>query len=130
MTLDALATGLEGRGEKLGRLGTDTRALLADFDAHLPQLVGDLRRLGDVSTTYADLAPDLLQVLRNLSVTSATVSEQKLAIAVLLREVTEFADLGSDFLDRNAPGMAASRPVPRWVAERSKSRMPVSTLGS
>lgn len=117
VTLDALATGLNGRGEEIGALATNTRALLADFDRHLPQLIRDLRLLADVTTTYADLAPDLLRLLANLTVSGRTVTDRRLALAALLVDVTDFAHLGTGWLERNTPALAEivrdSRPVAR-----------------
>jgi phospholipid/cholesterol/gamma-HCH transport system substrate-binding protein len=123
VTLDALATGLEGRGDKIGRLAVDTRALLAGLDRSLPLVVEDLALLARVSTRYAAIAPDLLRALDDLSVTSATVTSRKAAIAALLAEVTRFAGVGRGFLDRNAPALASivrdSRPLTRVLARYS-----------
>ena len=123
LTLDAVATGLDGRGEKLGRIAVDTRALLAGFDASLPLLVRDLRLLARVSTQYAAIAPTLLEALDDLSVTSATVTGRKAAIATLLAEVTRFSGIGQAFLERNTPALASvvrdARPVASLLSRYS-----------
>ena len=76
MTLNALSTALEGRGEQLGETLDDLDAYLGEIDEHLPTLREDLVKLADVADTYDLAAPDLLGVLRNLTVTSRTVVEQ------------------------------------------------------
>jgi phospholipid/cholesterol/gamma-HCH transport system substrate-binding protein len=123
VTLDALATGLKGRGEEIGALAADTRTLLAGLDSSLPQLVTDLELLARVSTQYAAVAPDLLGVLDDLSVTSTTVTARKVAIATLIAQVTRFSGVGRAFLARNAPALAAlvrdSHPVTGVLARYS-----------
>lgn len=123
VTLDAVATGLDGRGEKLGWLAVDTRALLADFDESLPLLVRDLQLLARVSTQYAAILPDLLGALADLSVTSETIAARKTAIGSLIAEVTRFAGVGDEFLEQNTPALASivrgSRPVAELLGQYS-----------
>ena len=69
-TLNALATALEGRGEQLGETLDELESTSARSSAHLPTLREDLIKLADVADTYDLAAPDLLAVLRNLTVTA------------------------------------------------------------
>jgi phospholipid/cholesterol/gamma-HCH transport system substrate-binding protein len=87
-TLNALATALEGRGTQLGETMDDLEAYLGEIDDHLPTLREDLVRLADVADTYDLAAPDLLAVLRNLTVTSKTIVERRADLD------TFFSDLG------------------------------------
>ena len=75
-TLNALATALEGRGEQLGETMDELEAYLGEIEPHLPTLREDLVKLADVADTYDLAAPDLLAVLRNLTVTARTVVEK------------------------------------------------------
>ena len=73
-TLNALATALGGRGEQLGETMDELDGYLAEISDHLPTLREDLVELADVADTYDLAAPDLLDVLRDVTTTSQTVS--------------------------------------------------------
>ena len=77
MTLNALATALGGRGEQLGETMDELEVYLGEIETDLPTLREDLVKLADVADTYDLAAPDLLGVLRNLTVTGRTVVEQR-----------------------------------------------------
>ena len=51
-TLTALATALDGRGEKLGQTLVGLDKYLKSFNPHTSALVADLKRLGQVSLEY------------------------------------------------------------------------------
>ena len=75
-TLNALATALEGRGEQLGETLDQLDAYLGAISDKLPTLKQDLISLANVADTYDLAAPDLIEVLGNLTVTSKTVIEK------------------------------------------------------
>ena len=75
-TLNALATALEGRGEQLGETLDQLDAYLGAISDKLPTLQQDLVSLANVADTYDLAAPDLIDVLGNLTVTSKTVIEK------------------------------------------------------
>ena len=64
MTLNALATALEGRGEQLGETLDELDAYLGEISDKLPTLREDLVSLANVADTYDLAAPDLIDVLR------------------------------------------------------------------
>ena len=64
-TLNALATALEGRGEAIGQNIETFDAYLKKLNPQVPALVEDLRLLAKVSGTYADVAPQIAETLRN-----------------------------------------------------------------
>jgi phospholipid/cholesterol/gamma-HCH transport system substrate-binding protein len=101
MTLNALATALEGRGEQLGATLDDLQAYLAEIDQSLPTLREDLVRLADVADTYNLAAPDLLAVLRNLTVTSRTVVERRADLDVFFSDVSGLATTSTRILGDN-----------------------------
>lgn len=75
-TLNALATALQGRGEELGRTLDELDSYLGAISDKLPTLKQDLVSLANVADTYDLAAPDLIDVLGNLTVTSKTVIEK------------------------------------------------------
>ena len=76
MTLNALATALGGRGEQLGQTLDKLDTYLTAIDDSLPTLRKDMIKLAQVAETYDVAAPDLIEVLGNLTVTSRTVLDK------------------------------------------------------
>ena len=100
-TLNALATALGGRGEQLGETMDQLDAYLGAIDDHLPTLREDLVRLADVADTYDDAAPDLVGLLRNLTVTSRTVIDNKEQLGVFFSDLQGLADTSTRVLQDN-----------------------------
>ena len=57
MTLNAIATALEGRGEQLGENLETLDSYLKRLNPQIPQILDDLRLTAQVSDTYADVMP-------------------------------------------------------------------------
>ena len=100
-TLNALASALNGRGEAIGRSMDKLDSYLTTMNAHLPTLQEDLRLLAQVTDTYQGAAPDLIQTLANLTVTSHTITSHKDQLAGLFGSVTDVANLSTDILGAN-----------------------------
>lgn len=100
-TLNALATALSGRGEELGDNLVALDSYLKGIEPSVPQLLDDLGKLGQVSTLYNQVAPDLLSTLTNLQTTSRTVTEKAAQLDGLLVTGTATAATLQDFLDAN-----------------------------
>jgi phospholipid/cholesterol/gamma-HCH transport system substrate-binding protein len=100
-TLNALATALGGRGEQLGETMDELDAYLGAIDDHLPTLREDLVRLADVADTYDQAAPDLIGLLRNLTVTSHTVIDNKEQLGVFFSDLQGLADTSTRVLRDN-----------------------------
>lgn len=100
-TLNALATALDGRGEQLGETLDDLESYLGEIDDHLPTLREDLVRLADVADTYNLAAPDLLSVLRNLTVTSKTVVERRADLDTFFSDISGLAKTSTRILADN-----------------------------
>ncbi|MEV5569445.1 MCE family protein [Spirillospora sp. NPDC052269] len=113
-TLNALATALQGRGDQIGRDLEQADSLLAKVNPQLGTLVHDLNALSATSEIYADATPDLMQALRNLNVTSKTITDKKRQIEDLIPMVTGFARDGNRFVQDNGPKIigfnVANRP--------------------
>ena len=100
-TLNALATALEGRGEVLGETLDDLDGYLVAIRGALPTLREDLGALADVADAYDDAAPDLLDVLGNLTVTSRTVTEKRQQLDTFFSDLGGLADTSARVLADN-----------------------------
>ena len=100
-TLNALATALEGRGAQLGETMDDLQVYLGKIDQSLPTLREDLVRLADVADTYNLAAPDLLDVLRNLTVTARTVVDRRADLNVFFSDLSGLAKTSTRILSDN-----------------------------
>ncbi|MGH3657670.1 MAG: MCE family protein, partial [Micromonosporaceae bacterium] len=76
-TLNAIADGLEGRGERLGEHLVELGDYLAKLNKEMPTIREDIRRLGNVVDIYDKALPDLVKMLRNLTVSTGTVNDQR-----------------------------------------------------
>jgi len=118
-TLTAIATALEGRGERIGQTMVSTAAYLAEFNPNLPTLTNDLRDLARVSELYGDIAPDLLDALTDSSVTLNTVADQQVQLKGLYAQVTRSAQDLTIFLRNNKENLiqlASSSRAPLELA--------------
>jgi phospholipid/cholesterol/gamma-HCH transport system substrate-binding protein len=106
-TLQAMAQGLEGRGDQLGETVEATVRLLRDFRSHLPLLTHDLRLLASVSDIYGASMEDVLAVLDNVSTSGRTVTELKHELAAFYGDVTTLSVTTKAFFDRNGDGIVA-----------------------
>ncbi|PZS35443.1 MAG: mammalian cell entry protein [Pseudonocardiales bacterium] len=122
-TLYALATALQGRGDQLGRNLVTLDAYLKQVNPEMPTIRADLVGLANLSETYADAAPDLLAALSNLSVTSATVTQQQVQVHALFRSTTALATTADAFFVAHEQRLIAvneiSAPILALVARYS-----------
>jgi phospholipid/cholesterol/gamma-HCH transport system substrate-binding protein len=113
--LGALAYALEGRGERLGQDLATMDSLLTELNRQLPAIAEDVRLLADVVSTYDGAAQDILAILRDVTVTATTLSEQRAQLAGFLADTTDLADTTREFLDRHDDRLIrlgqVSRPV-------------------
>jgi len=100
-TLNALATALEGRGEAIGENIETFDAYLKRLNPQVPALVEDLRLLAKVSGTYADVAPQIAETLRNTVKTGNTLLSRQVKLNAFLKDVTSFSGTAKTFLDNN-----------------------------
>jgi phospholipid/cholesterol/gamma-HCH transport system substrate-binding protein len=104
-TLYALATALQGHGEKLGETVDQLDSYLAAMNEQLPTLRTDLERLADVSNTYALAAPDLVNLLRNATTTARTVSQQADQLKAFVTSMTKLSKVSTRVLTTNEQGI-------------------------
>ncbi|MFF2860572.1 MCE family protein [Streptomyces rubiginosohelvolus] len=124
-TLNAVSQALEGRGERLGETLTTLDQHLRKFNPQLPTLKADIKELVKVSTLYADAAPDVLDALRDATVTSSTLADEEARLAALHGTTTAAAQDVTSFLRENKDNLirlsAASRPSLELLAEYAES---------
>jgi phospholipid/cholesterol/gamma-HCH transport system substrate-binding protein len=115
-TLNALATALEGRGERLGEN-------LELVDGYFTDLNPELETIKEDITGLADVSPDLVDMLRNFSVSTRTIAEKSTVYAGFLAGTTGFADTTREFLTANEQRIiqlaAVGRPTMELLAEYS-----------
>jgi phospholipid/cholesterol/gamma-HCH transport system substrate-binding protein len=119
-TLNALATALQGRGEELGRTLDELDSYLGAISDKLPTLKQDLVSLADVADTYDLAAPDLIDVLGNLTVTSKTVIEKAHDLDAFFGDVRGLAVTSTRVLSDNSDNLIrvgqVTEPVLRLLA--------------
>lgn len=105
MTLNALATALEGRGELLGENLETLDSYLKRLNPQIPQLVDDLRLTAAVSDTYAQVLPQVGQILRDTVTTTGTLEAREDKLQALFTDVSAFSDTARNFLDVNGDNL-------------------------
>ena len=100
-TLNALASALEGRGDEIGQNIETFDSYLKRLNPEVPALVEDLRLLSKVSGTYADVAPQIAETLRNTIKTGNTLVSREAKLHAFLKDVTAFSGTAKTFLDNN-----------------------------
>jgi phospholipid/cholesterol/gamma-HCH transport system substrate-binding protein len=101
MTLNAISTALEGRGDQLGQDIVTVDHYLRRINPQIPGIVEDLRLSTQVANTYADVTPELAQILQNTIRTTGTLEEKHQQLQTLFTDVTSFSDTAHDFLRDN-----------------------------
>lgn len=122
-TLNALATALDGRGDKLGDNLVRVDRYLKQINPKMPTIAADISGLADVAGTYGDAAPDLVRLLRNATVTSKTLVDERSRLADLFAATAGAADTGRAVLSENADRIiqlgSTSRPTLELLAHYS-----------
>lgn len=100
-TLGAISRAFSGRGDRTGRGLADFNAVLAKIDPAMPHLSHLLSTTPGVLDTYADTAPDLLQIIGNSGRISHTVVDEAHNLDAFLLSTIGLADVGNTFLSTN-----------------------------
>ena len=100
-TLTAIANALEGQGNAIGNNLVVLDNYLKKMNPKVPLLVDDLIKLGKVSDTYAQVAPDLATILRNSVTTGTTFVQKQQKVTALFNNVAGLSNTTRDFLQRN-----------------------------
>lgn len=105
MTLNAIATALEGRGDQLGGNLETLDSYLRRFNPQLPALIEDLRLTAQVSDTYSDVLPEIATILRNTITTTGTLESREAKLKTLFNDVSAFADVATRFNRENGDNL-------------------------
>lgn len=102
LTLTALATALEGRGDQLGENLETVDSYLKRINPQIPALLQDLRLTAEVSETYSAILPEVAQILDNTVKTTQTIEAKEAVLRTALRDIRSFSDTARVFLAANA----------------------------
>lgn len=105
MTLNALATALEGRGDEIGENLVTVDAYLKQLNPQIPGLVEDLRLTAEVSDIYSDVLPEVAQILENSITTTGTLEDRSKQLTTLFTDVAAFSDTARTFLEDNGDNL-------------------------
>ncbi|MCB8958387.1 MAG: MCE family protein [Nocardioides sp.] len=105
MTLNALATALEGRGDQIGSNLETVDSYLKRINPQIPLLVDDLRMTAQVSDTYAQVMPQIADILDNTVKTTGTLEDREAQLHALFDDVSAFSDTATDFLHQNGDNL-------------------------
>lgn len=101
LTLTALATALEGRGDALGENLEVLDGYLRRLNPQIPDLVEDLRLTAQVADTYTEILPEIGEVLEDSIVTTGTLEEREEDLKALFSDVSRFSSTAQAFLADN-----------------------------
>ncbi len=122
-TLNALATTLDGRGQRLGENLVLVDQYFKEINPRMPTIQADISGLADLASTYAVAAPELVRAARALVTTNTTIVEKQGALKGFLAGTAGFANTATQFLDANGERIIqvgrVSRPSLSLFAEYS-----------
>jgi phospholipid/cholesterol/gamma-HCH transport system substrate-binding protein len=120
-TLTAISTALDGRGKTLGETLSDLGKLVGEINPHLPQLQHDVAALAEFSDHLNGSAPDLINALNDLTVTSKTIVEQRANLDTLYGTLTSASRDLESFLGANKDNLiqlaGTSKPTLNLLAK-------------
>ena len=105
MTLNAMATALEGRGELIGENLETVDSYLKRINPQIPDVVEDLRLTARVSDVYADVLPQIAAILRNTVTTTQTMEGREAKLETMFKDVAAFAGTARRFFRENGDNM-------------------------
>ena len=101
ITLTAISQALQGRGTQLGRTLVQLNAYLHRWLPNLPALDNDIRGLVQLTRTYNQAAPDIVQALNNFAVVNQTLVQQEANLSALFSTLTQSNQDLTSFLNQN-----------------------------
>jgi phospholipid/cholesterol/gamma-HCH transport system substrate-binding protein len=100
-TLTAVAQALQDRGGTLGQTIDTINSYLKQFNPYLPTLDQDITKLVQLTRTYSQAAPAIVQALNDFTVTSRTLTSQQQTLNSLYATVTGMAQTFTSWLNGN-----------------------------
>lgn len=105
LTLNAIATALEGRGPQLGQTIATANAYLKKINPQIPQFIDDLKMTASVSDTYNSALPQIASILNNTITTTGTLEAQSSQLHQLLTDVTASSNTANAWLTANSDSL-------------------------
>ena len=99
--LSAVAEGVRGEGETIGRATSDAHTVLAALNRRSDTIRRDWQAIEGFSDTYSAAAQDILAVLDSAATTGVTVTENAAQLDELLISVAGMSMTGTDLLGPN-----------------------------
>jgi phospholipid/cholesterol/gamma-HCH transport system substrate-binding protein len=106
--LSAVAEGVRGQGERMGRATTDLNEVLTALNARSETIRADWRSFKNFNDTYAAAADDILTILDAASTTATTVVNHSSALDTLLLNVIGLSKSGADLLGSSKDSFVTS----------------------
>ena len=100
-TLAAISGALNGRGEKLGETVTDFNQFLKQINPSLGNISRDLELAPQALDAYADVAPELVDIIASTTTVSNTLIDQEDNLDRFLISAIGLADTGNDVIGTN-----------------------------
>jgi ABC-type transporter Mla subunit MlaD len=105
-TLAAISGALNGRGEKLGQTVTDFDHFLQRINPSLDSINRDLEVAPVALNAYADVAPDLVDVVESSTKLSNTLIDEEKNLDGFLLSAIGLADTGNDVIGTNRQALS------------------------
>ncbi|BBY38013.1 hypothetical protein MMAN_21470 [Mycobacterium mantenii] len=99
--LDAVAEGVRGQGERIGKATTDANQVLLALNPRMDTVQKDFQSLTGFSDTYSAAAQNILAVLKAASTTATTITDHTNALDALLLSTIGFTHSGINLLGPN-----------------------------
>lgn len=99
------AQALQGRGDQIGQTAGELQAYLQKFNQNLPDLQRTTSSGADLANLYADVAPDVTDLLDNAAFTSRTIVDQQAQLDSFFFQVTRLSGVGTDFFRQNGDNL-------------------------
>lgn len=106
--LSALAEGLRGEGQSIGRATSDASEVLQSLNARSETIRRDWQALEGFSDTYSSAAQDILTVLDAASTTAVSITDRAEDIDALLVNVIGMSRSGVDLIGPNLDNLVAA----------------------
>lgn len=130
--LTAVASAVDGRGERIGHLIQQVDTYLRSFNPSVRTLSDDLRASDEVLDTYETALPDLLAALDDAGTTSITLDRQSASLKAFLLNLRTFSDDTRTLVRHSTADLQQSmtllQPVSRVLA-RYSPELPCLVLG-
>ncbi len=106
--LTAVADGVRGQGERIGKATTDLNEVLLALNARSDTIHQDWRSLKHLTGTYDTAAQDILAILNAASSTSTTVVNHSAQLDALLLNAIGLSEAGTNLLGTSKDSLIAA----------------------